>query len=235
MKKLLAVLFALMMVLSLSACTQPASEPEVEPAPTAANNYQDYVDAAVDTELELIMSVQGHHSWWDDKITVYAQDDDGAYFLYEAHADEELAKVLEPGALIRVTGYKAEWSGELELADANIELLSVEGKVYEPKDVTDVASDADKLKEFMNQKVAMKGLEVVKVDHKDSESDPDIYITISVNGASFDLCVENYLTGPDTEVWQTANGLEAGDVIDVEGFLYWYEGPNPHVTAITVQ
>ena len=217
MKKLLAVLFALMMVLSLSACTQPASEPEVEPAPTAANNYQDYVDAAVDTELELIMSVQGHQSWWDDKITVYAQDDDGAYFLYEAH------------------GYKAEWSGELELADANIELLSVEGKVYEPKDVTDVASDADKLKEFMNQKVAMKGLEVVKVDHKDSESDPDIYITISVNGASFDLCVENYLTGPDTEVWQTANGLEAGDVIDVEGFLYWYEGPNPHVTAITVQ
>ena len=105
MKKLLAVLFALMMVLSLSACSKPA--PEVEPAPTAANNYQDYVDAAVDTELELIMSVQGHQAWNDGKITVYAQDDEGGYFLYGANADEDLAKVLEPGALIRVTGYKA--------------------------------------------------------------------------------------------------------------------------------
>ena len=231
MKKLLAVLFALMMVLSLSACTKPAEEPPV----TAANNYEDYLNAPVDTELELIMSVQGHQSWWDNKVTVYAQDDDGGYFLYEAQADEELAKILEPGALIRVTGYKAEWSGEQELADAKIELLSAPGKVYDPKDVTDIAGEPDKLKEFMNQKITIKGLEVVEVNHKDSESDPDIYVTVAVGGTQYDLCVENYLCGPDTEVWQTANGLEAGNVIDVEGFLYWYEGPNPHLTAITVQ
>ena len=28
--------------------------------------------------------------------------------------------------------------------------------------------------------------------------------------------------------------LQAGDVIDVEGFVYWYQGMNPHITAITV-
>ena len=28
--------------------------------------------------------------------------------------------------------------------------------------------------------------------------------------------------------------IAAGDVVDVEGFLYWYEGMNPHITSITV-
>ena len=26
-----------------------------------------------------------------------------------------------------------------------------------------------------------------------------------------------------------------GDVIDMEGFLYWYEGVNPHITSVTVK
>ena len=29
--------------------------------------------------------------------------------------------------------------------------------------------------------------------------------------------------------------LQIGDTIDAEGFLYWYEGVNPHITAITVK
>ena len=29
--------------------------------------------------------------------------------------------------------------------------------------------------------------------------------------------------------------LKIGDVIDMEGFLYWYNGPNPHITAIVAQ
>ena len=26
--------------------------------------------------------------------------------------------------------------------------------------------------------------------------------------------------------------LGVGDVIDLEGFLYWYEGANPHITSV---
>ena len=29
--------------------------------------------------------------------------------------------------------------------------------------------------------------------------------------------------------------LKKGDVVDMEGFLYWYEGVNPHITAVTVK
>ena len=74
---------------------------------------------------------------------------------------------------------------------------------------------------------------VVSLSYKDSEWDPDIYLTVSYNGAEYSFCVENYLNGPDTEVYKTVAALQAGDVIDVEGFAYWYEGINTHITAVT--
>ena len=29
--------------------------------------------------------------------------------------------------------------------------------------------------------------------------------------------------------------LKVGDTVDLEGFLYWYEGVNPHITSVTVK
>ena len=29
--------------------------------------------------------------------------------------------------------------------------------------------------------------------------------------------------------------LKIGDKIDMEGFLYWYEGANPHITSVVVK
>ena len=37
-------------------------------------------------------------------------------------------------------------------------------------------------------------------------------------------------------VFQTEKALEeVGDKIDVGGFLYWYNGLQPHVTSVTVK
>ena len=36
------------------------------------------------------------------------------------------------------------------------------------------------------------------------------------------------------DVYTTVGALNVGDVVNVEGFLYWYEGVNPHITSITV-
>ena len=30
-------------------------------------------------------------------------------------------------------------------------------------------------------------------------------------------------------------GLNVGDVVDLEGFLYWYNGANPHITKVEVK
>ena len=46
--------------------------------------------------------------------------------------------------------------------------------------------------------------------------------------------MESYLCGAGTEVYEAVKALNVGDVIDIEGFLYWYEGAQPHVTSVTV-
>ena len=56
----------------------------------------------------------------------------------------------------------------------------------------------------------------------------------SYNGTTYDFCVEYYLCGSDTDVYKAVEALNVGNVVDLEGFLYWYEGANPHVTALTV-
>ena len=46
--------------------------------------------------------------------------------------------------------------------------------------------------------------------------------------------VESYLCDSESEVYKAVEALEVGQTIDCEGFLYWYEGANPHITSVTV-
>ena len=68
MKKLIAMLLVLTMVLSFAACAKK----------DAGMSHADYVAAANDTEVVVETYVQAHQSWWDNKATVYTQDADGA-------------------------------------------------------------------------------------------------------------------------------------------------------------
>ena len=45
--------------------------------------------------------------------------------------------------------------------------------------------------------------------------------------------MESYLTGEGSDVYEAVKALNVGDVIDLEGFLYWYNGANPHITSVT--
>ena len=56
---------------------------------------------------------------------------------------------------------------------------------------------------------------------------------VGKDGAKYDFCVERYLTDPDTDVYKTVGTLVAGDVVDITGFIYWYEGVNTHITGIS--
>ena len=71
------------------------------------------------------------------------------------------------------------------------------------------------------------------VEYKNGEPGDDIYLTLEKDGVEYNFCVEIYLTGDDHAVYTTVGELAEGDVVDVEGFLYWYEGMNPHITSIT--
>ena len=66
-------------------------------------------------------------------------------------------------------------------------------------------------------------------------TDPDdLYVRFTTaDGQVFNFCVEYYLTNENSDVYKAVEGLQIGDVVDVEGYLYWYEGPNTHITAVT--
>lgn len=243
MKKLLTVLLGVLMVLSLAGCgNQTTDEPTTDV--TAANTYADYVAAEAETELELLMYVQGHQGWWTNDegkgvVSVYAQNDDGGFFCYNMFADEATAEALVPGTLIKVKGYKAEFSGELELSDATVEIVEgAEGKVYEAVDLTDNCGDNEALATYMNQKACFKALQVSADgwtygwDGSGTEGD-DIYLNlVCPNDARMTFVVESYLTGKDTDVYKTVQSLTTGDLVDITCFMYWYEGAQPHIIDI---
>ena len=194
--------------------------------------HTDYVAAELDSPVCVETYVQAHQSWWDNKITVYAQSQDGAYFIYEMACTEEDAAKLEPGTKIRVSGFKGEWAGEVEIMDATFEIVEGDTYVAEPTDVTELLG-TDELIAHQNEKVIFKGLTVSKVEYKNGEPGDDIYVSFTYGDGTYDFCVERYLTGPETEVYAAVGELQPGDVVDVEGFLYWYEGVNTHITAVT--
>ena len=242
MKKIFALLLAMAMVLSFAACAAekpaapteaPATEAPVVEAP-AAMTHEEYIAAEMNAEVLIETYVQGHQSWWDNKITVYCQSPDGAYFLYELACSEEDAAKLVPGTLIRVKGYKGEWAGEIEVMDGTFEFVeNGDAFIAEALDVTELLG-TDELLAHQNELVSFTGLTVEAIEYKNGEPGDDIYLTLGYNGASYSFCVECYLTGPETEVYTTVGALEIGSVVNVEGFLYWYEGANPHITSIVV-
>ena len=194
--------------------------------------WAEYDAAELEAEVVVEAYVQGHQSWWDNKVTVYLADLDGGYFAYEMTCSEEDAAKLTTGTKIRITGYKGAWAGEVEIMDCTFEFVN-DGLTYvaAPTDVTSLIASED-LVNYQNMLVSFKDMTFKSLSYKGGQRGDDIYVTFTKDGVDYDFCVERYLTGPDSEVYLAVEALVAGDVVDIEGFLYWYNGMNPHITAI---
>ena len=261
-KKTLALTMAMALVLSLAACgnsnadvaaestaaaTTEAAEAVADEKSEGVMTYEEYMAADLDSEVVIEAYVQAKQSWWEDKATLYTQDQDGAYFIYNSVCSEEDYAKLVPGTKIKVTGYKTEWSGEVEIAEgATFEIE--EGNYIAPvTDVTDLLG-TDDLINYQNQFVAFKGMTVEASQDAtgndvaflynydgSGEDGNDLYFNVSLNGQTYTFTVESYLCDNTTDVYNAVKNLKIGDTIDMEGFLYWYEGVNPHITSVTVK
>lgn len=278
MKRISALVLTLAMAMSLVACgggdkpaastpaastpaaSTPAAstpaEPQDDPAVKSEGvmTYAEYAAAELNSEVVIEGYVQAKQSWWDNKATLYLQDTDGAYFVYNLACSEEDYNKMTVGTKLKVTGYKIEWAGEVEVdgADATFEIL--EGSyVADTMDVTALLG-TDELIANQNKKVSFKGMTVEpSVDAEGNEvaflynwdgsgaegTDSDLYFNVSVDGQTYNFVVEYYVCdangvyGAETDVYKAVQGLKIGDKIDLEGFLYWYEGVNPHITAVS--
>ena len=159
---------------------------------------------------------------------------------------EDYAK-LTPGTKIKVTGHKAAWAGEVEIVDATFEIIEGSTYVAEALDVTAQLADANIIA-HQNKLVAFKGMTVEATKDADGndvaflynydgsgEEGSDLYFNVSVNGVTYTFTVESDLCGADSDVYKAVKNLKIGDKIDLEGFLYWYDGVNPHITGVTVK
>ena len=72
MKKIFALLLVLATVFTLAACGEKVK----------VMSHEEYIAAELDAEVIVDTYVQATQSWWEDKITVYCQSKDGAYFAY---------------------------------------------------------------------------------------------------------------------------------------------------------
>lgn len=252
MKKILLVALAVLMVLSTFVACQKPEEPkeDIFTKSEGVMTYEQYAAAALESKVVIETYIQAKQGWWtNDKgvgvATFYTQDGVGGYFLYDMPCSEDdYNNKLKVGAKIKVTGYKAEWSGEVEIIDATWELL--EGNYVAPaKDVTATLANETELLKLQNMFVAVKGATVVASKDKEGTEKPflykwdgsgqqgdDVYFNVSVNGETYTFCIESYFCGKNTDVYKAAEALKVGDKIDLEGFLYWYEGAQPHVSSI---
>ena len=243
MKKILAMILASAMVLALAGCGN-GSDAKSEGVMT----YAEYKAAALETKVTVETYVQAKQGWWEKDgqglATIYTQDHDGAYFIYEMPCTKDEYDKLTPGTKIKVVGYKAEWSGEVEIAD--VESFEIEKGSYVAKavDLSDKLASAD-LVDYQNQYFSVTGLTVEKAnddgaaflynwDGSGSKGN-DLYFKVSKDGQTYTFTVESYLCGQDTDVYKAVEGLKVGSTIDVTGYLYWYNGANPHITSVKVK
>ncbi len=225
---------------------KPSEVPPVEDT-VSTMSYDEFMAADLDSKVTVETYVQAKQGWWENNgvgnASFYTQTEEGGYFLYNMPCSKEDYDKLVPGTKIKVTGYKAEWSGEVEITDAEFEIL--DGTyIAEPIDVTQYLG-TDELAKYMNRLVCFKGMKIMPIlDAEEKETNflysydgsgeegSDLYFKAAYSGINNTYTVESYLCGPETEVYQAVKNLTINSIVDMEGFLYWYNGANPHITSI---
>lgn len=248
MKKFLAIVLALTFVFAFVACGKKDHEFK-DVKSEGVMTYDEFAAAALESKVTIEGYVQAKQVYSEQygNTSLYLQDTKGAYFVYRlACTAEEYAKFTE-GVKVKIVGYKAVWLGEVEIID--VESFSVDSSVKYTAPVFDATSllGTDDLIKHQNEKVSFKGLTVkaskdadgnevaylYKSNGTGAEGD-DLYFNVALGDKEFQFLVESDLCGADTDVYKAVKNLKVGDTIDLEGFLYWYNGVNPHITSVKV-
>ena len=227
--------------------------------------YSEFAAANLGDEVVIEGFVQGAQSYWQGAKFYVADPDGAYFVYCDGKgediniSEEDYAKIVAStdykegwkgicdGTKVQVKGVKAEWSGEVEVSEATVTILDSEKWVAEAEDVTALLG-TDALIEKMNKKVKFSdmtveaskdadGNDVAFLYNWDGSGEPgsDLYFNVSANGTTYNFVVESYLCYDGSDVYDAVEALNIGDKVDLEGFLYWYNGANPHITSITVK
>lgn len=236
MKKSLTIGMIATAIFALTSCGEAAVE--------GAMDHAAYESASLKSSVLVATYVQDKEAYYNGKATVYAQSKDGAYFVYDAPMSQTTYDSLKTGTRIKVEGTKSEWSGEVEITDPTITVLGDGSYVASAYDCTSLMGDNTKLIKHQNELVSFKNLTVVDYDgygayaydwNNAGSRGSHVYFELSDGTNNIVFNVRSYLRDKDTDVYKAAEALKVGEKVNVEGFLYWYEGAaQPRVTSISV-
>ena len=223
-----------------------ADMPKVPDGTEEPMTHAEFMAAEIGESVFVETYVQAKQGWWNnngvDVATFYTENEEGGYFIYNMPCTEEEYNALVAGTKISVKGYKAIFNDLHEISDATFEIIEGDTYVAEPMDITDIiATDA-----VMNYQGMKYTVTLTVAEFKDGAAfgygwdgsgtdGADIYFKLTDGTNTYSFVIETYLTGADSDVYAAAKALQIGDTITVEGFVYWYEGFQAHVTSITVE
>ena len=212
-----------------SSASEESEASEAATGDATVLSYEEYMAAELDTEVTIQAYVQAKQSYYAEQgtATVYLQDQDGGYFAYDMACTQEEYDAMTEGTCIQVSGFKSEWSGEIEIIDGQLDQI-VEGDTFvaEPFDATSLLG-TDELEQHQNEKVSFTGLTVApstdadgnevaflyNYDGSGTQGD-DVYFNVSYNNQTFSFVVESYLCDSESEVYKAVEALEVGQTID---------------------
>ena len=221
------------MVVCLIFCMASCNRVDPDKKSEGVMTHAEFMAAEVDSEIVIEGFVQAKQSWWNNKGTFYLQDGTGGYYVYELPCTESEYNSLTVGTKVQVKGSRAKW-GNLDEVMNVTEWKIIEGDTYvaEATDITDKLGNKSELVKCTSMFVSIKDLTFVTANYKNGGGD-DIYVVFAKGEVGYSFTVEVYLTGTDSDVYKAVADLEAGDVVDVEGFLMWYEDSiDMHITGI---
>ncbi len=227
----------LLLATTLFACKKSAKNADPSQKGEGVMTFAEYQAAEVGSEVVIETFVQDKQSWWEDKATLYTQDADGGYFIYKGGCSQEDYDKMEAGHKIKVTGIKSEWHGEIEIINSTIEVQDGVWKA-EPEDISAKLNAADLIQD-MNKKIVIKDAKVQGPPRYDwdggGSTGDDLYLDVQTDGGTCTVVFEAYLEGPETKTYQMVETFDGDETVDLEGYLFWYDDPQPHITTVTVK
>ena len=206
-----------------------------------AMDYAAFAAAEAEEPVVIEAYVQAWGDWGRSSLALYAQDAEGGYYVAELACPYGAEEELIPGRKIRVTGVKSQRGDGMEIVGASFTPL-IGSCHFAPLDLSAPLEEGQLIR-YQNQKVVFKGMTVDAYDDsgaafafEDAENrNGDLYFKASGGGRSWEFRVALAFGGREGEAYKAVQKLNVGDSVDLEGFLYWNDGAQPQITAVTVK
>ena len=214
----------------------------------------DFIKDDLKKGTPIVLTAYIQYFEYDGKtVDIFMQDEDGGYFTYGLTVTEDEYNAFNNHLYKEITilGEKDKVNGFFELSSISEWYFSNPKGDREfratPYDITSIVTDYDAMSTHQGELIT---LDCTVELCRDEENNPcaflykyngtgragdDLYIHITEK-SGIELVVETDVFKDGSELYEyVENNLQVGDKITVVGYLWWYNGPQPHIISLVPQ